>query len=347
MNKQPLREIAPLLLDWYAENKRSLPWRKNRDPYAIWVSEIMLQQTRVSAALPYYLRFIEALPTVKSLATAEESELLKLWEGLGYYSRVRNMQKAAKEICEKHNGNFPKIYEDILALPGIGEYTAGAIASIAFEQPVAAVDGNVLRVISRILNSFEDISLPQCKKNVKIALEEIYPQNRAGDFTQSLMELGALICLPGKAVQCDWCPLSHICLAHTAGTAEQLPVKAPKKTKNLQEKTLLILTCDNKYALCKREEKGVLQGFFAFPMVDGYKKRQELPEILSNMGIQAEEITPWLQNRHVFTHIIWEMQSFFIRCESCDSTFRWETKEEIQAKISIPSAFQPFLKNLP
>ena len=347
MDNQQLQAIVPLLLDWYNKNKRSLPWRKTRDPYAIWVSEIMLQQTRVTAALPYYTRFLQTLPTISHLANAEESVLLKLWEGLGYYSRVRNMQKAAKEICMKHGGIFPSKYDNILALPGIGEYTAGAIASIAFEQCIAAVDGNVLRVISRILNSFDDISQSKCKKNLKNTLEAIYPEDRAGDFTQSLMELGALICLPGKAVQCNNCPLSEICLAKQCNTAEQLPVKAEKKAKKLQKKTVLILSYNDQYALSKREEKGVLHGFYIFPMIDGHIKQCDLKAILANMGIQPKSIEKWLSNRHIFTHIIWEMDSFLIRCKFSTDNFMWKTKNEIKEEISIPSAFQPFLKNSP
>ena len=209
--KAILQQLPGALLPWYEENKRDLPWRKTREPYNIWLSEIMLQQTRVEAVKGYYARFLEKLPSVEALASCDDEVLHKLWEGLGYYSRVRNLKKAANVILEQYGGQFPREHGDVLALPGIGDYTAGAICSICYDAPTPAVDGNVLRVISRLLNDPSPIDLPATKKAVTAALAEIYPP-RAGDFTQALMELGATLCGPNRAPDCEKCPCHSFCL---------------------------------------------------------------------------------------------------------------------------------------
>jgi len=258
MEHRDLSALPGLLLPWYETNKRELPWRADRDPYHIWLSEIMLQQTRVEAVKGYYARFLDALPTLESLARCDDELLHKLWEGLGYYSRVRNLKKAAQTILEQHGGIFPARYEDVLALPGIGDYTAGAICSIAFHQKTPAVDGNVLRVISRLRDDPSPIDLPQTKKEVRSLLEAIYPEN-AGDFTQALMELGATLCGPNRKPGCGDCPCREICLGNKRGTAEALPVKSPKKEKRQEDRTVFIFFCDGKYALQKRPDKGFWQ----------------------------------------------------------------------------------------
>ena len=232
-----LEEITEPLLSWYEENKRDLPWRRDPSPYHVWVSEIMLQQTRVEAVKGYYERFLSALPGIEDLAACPENKLLKLWEGLGYYNRVKNMQKAAKEIVLKYNKEIPADYEKILALPGIGSYTAGAVSSIAFGLKKPAVDGNVLRVISRITENGDDILKQSVKKRVEQELEAVMPEDRPGAFNQSLMELGATVCIPNGMAKCSDCPVSHLCKARANGTVLEYPKKASKKKRRIEEKT--------------------------------------------------------------------------------------------------------------
>ena len=258
---EQLTHLPGALLPWYEAHKRDLPWRRDKEAYHIWLSEIMLQQTRVEAVKGYYARFLAALPTIADLAKADDELLYKLWEGLGYYSRVRNLKKAAGVIMSDHNGHFPSKLADVLALPGIGEYTAGAICSIAFGQKTPAVDGNVLRVISRLQADFSPIDSPARKKEVQALLAGIYP-DAAGDFTQALMELGATVCGPNRAPDCENCPCRSFCLGYAQGVAEKLPIKAPKKGRRIEEKTVLILRCEGKYALVKRPDKGLLAGLW-------------------------------------------------------------------------------------
>ena len=260
--------LPKALLPWYKENRRDLPWRQDRDPYHIWVSEIMLQQTRVEAVKGYYARFLKTLPTVSALANCDDELLHKLWEGLGYYSRVRNLKKAAQQMIEQHDGKFPEEYDQLLRLPGIGEYTAGAICSIAFGKSTPAVDGNVLRVISRITDDSTPIDTPAYKKQVQQALQAVYPVE-AGDFTQALMELGATVCGPNRKPDCHNCPCKTFCLGHQNKTAENLPVKSPKRQRKTEEYTVFVLSCDGKIALQKRPAKGLLAGLWQFPNVKG------------------------------------------------------------------------------
>ena len=228
-----LEQLPGLLLPWFAEHRRDLPWRRDREPYHVWLSEIMLQQTRVEAVRGYYLRFLERLPDIAALASAPEDVLLKLWEGLGYYSRVRNLQKAAQCVMEQHGGEFPQELSAIRALPGIGDYTAGAIASICFEAPTAAVDGNVLRVILRLTVCADSPADVRVRRRIGEELSAVYPAGHCGDFTQALMELGATVCLPNGAPQCGACPLRALCEAHAQGTELQFPTKPPKKPRRI------------------------------------------------------------------------------------------------------------------
>ena len=260
--------IVDPLLHWYDAQARILPWRENQDPYRVWVSEIMLQQTRVDAVIAYFNRFMENFPHVKALAEAEEEEVLKLWEGLGYYSRARNLKKAAEVICEKHNGVFPKDYKEILALPGIGKYTAGAISSIAFEMPRAAVDGNVLRVVTRLNELEQDILEEKFRKQIGEQLEHVYPQNHCSEFTQSLMELGAMVCVPNGTPKCEECPLNKGCQAYKNNTWKKYPVKKEKAKRKIIDKTVLILCDDEKIAVRKRKDTGLLAGMWEFPNID-------------------------------------------------------------------------------
>lgn len=342
-----LKKIVMPLLDWYAVNKRILPWRENTDPYRVWVSEIMLQQTRVDTVIPYYNRFLERLPDIQSLAQIPEEELLKLWEGLGYYSRVRNMQRAARVVVKDFDGKFPASYEDIQSLPGIGPYTAGAISSIAFEQPVPAVDGNVMRVLSRITTSGADITDPAVKKQMTAALAEIYPAGRCGDFTQSLMELGAIVCLPNGAPLCDECPLNKICRAFRDGKQLLYPVQAEKPERRKEQKTVLLICCGEDVAVRKRSAGGLLGGLWEFPCLDGDLTPSQIRDWLAEMGLTAVSINRVGKGRHIFTHIEWQMAVFYVRCPERVDGFRWVTRGELDAQITLPTAFKKLRRYLP
>ena len=339
--KNLFEKLPGALLPWYEKAKRDLPWRKTREPYRVWLSEIMLQQTRVEAVKGYYARFLEALPTVEKLANCEDEQLHKLWEGLGYYSRVRNLKKAASEIVSKYEGRFPRNYEEVLALPGIGEYTAGAVCSICFDAPTPAVDGNVLRVASRILDDTTPIDLPAQKKKIQLALQEIYPA-QAGDFTQALMELGATVCGPNKKPDCESCPCKVFCLGYARGTAEQLPVKSPKKDRRTEEKTVFIFRCDGQYALKKREDTGLLAGLWQFPDVPGKLSLEQALDAARSFGLQVVDVRRQLERSHIFTHIRWDMTGYYLDVKAPSGDFVWMTAEEITGKAALPTAYRQF-----
>ena len=341
MHQHSLAVLPALLLPWYRENRRTLPWRADREPYHIWLSEIMLQQTRVEAVKGYYSRFLDALPTIEALANCDDELLHKLWEGLGYYSRVRNLKKAAVVIMEQHGGHFPETYEEILSLPGIGEYTAGAISSIAFDLPTPAVDGNVLRVVSRLLDDPSPIDLPEMKKRVRAQLSEIYPEE-AGDFTQALMELGATLCGPNWKPRCGECPCREICLGHRHGTAEALPIKSPKKEKRQEQRTVFILSCGGRFALQKRPNKGLLAGLWEFPNVSGHLSTTEAISALEAMDLSPREIYREVSRKHIFTHIIWDMKGIYLDISDPAGPFRWFTEDEINTQAALPTAFRLF-----
>ena len=339
--KQLSQMLPALLLPWYHAHKRDLPWRQDREPYHIWISEIMLQQTRVEAVKGYYARFLDTLPTIAALAECDDDLLHKLWEGLGYYSRVRNLKKAAIMIMEQYDGKFPETHGEILKLPGIGAYTAGAIGSIAYGLPTPAVDGNVLRVCSRLLNDPSPIDLPETKKAVTRALAEIYPKE-AGDFTQALMELGATVCGPNRAPDCENCPCREICLAYRESTQNNLPVKAPKKEKRQEDRTVFILRCDGRYALEKRPGKGLLAGLWQFPNVTGALDTSQALETVEALGLQPREIFREVERKHIFTHIQWNMKGIYLEVSRTEGDFCWFTPEEIDSQAALPTAFRQF-----
>lgn len=341
MDGNTLSRLPELLLPWYRENKRELPWRTDREPYHIWVSEIMLQQTRVEAVKGYYTRFLSALPDIPALAGCDDDMLHKLWEGLGYYSRVRNLKKAAQEIVNKYSGQFPKTYEEVLSLPGIGEYTAGAICSIAYGLPTPAVDGNVLRVLSRLKNDPSPIDHPETKKRIRQELEEIYPEE-AGDFTQALMELGATICGPNRAPDCGNCPCREICLGYRHGTAQSLPIKSPKKEKREETRTVFILSCDGRYALEKRSDKGLLAGLWQFPNLPEHLDTRAALAAVEAMGLHPRELKREVFRRHIFTHIIWNMKGIYLEVAEASGGFQWFTEAEIREQAALPTAFRQF-----
>ena len=341
MEANILANLPGVLLPWYRENKRDLPWRQDREPYHVWLSEIMLQQTRVEAVKGYYARFLETLPTIGHLAACDDDLLHKLWEGLGYYSRVRNLKKAAIQIMEVHGGQFPDGYDAIRALPGIGDYTAGAVSSICFDRKTPAVDGNVLRVVSRILEDPTPIDLPAQKKRVNDLLKAIYPAE-AGEFTQALMELGATLCGPNWKPRCQECPCKGFCGGAIHGTAERFPVKSPKKEKRVEEKTVFILACDGRIALRKRPDTGLLAGLWEFPNVPGKLETQEALVRVEEFGLRPQEIYRQVERKHIFTHIRWEMRGIYMKVAEPVGDFCWRTAEEIFEEAALPTAFRQF-----
>ena len=360
---EPLSDITDPLLAWYHAHARILPWRQSIDPYRVWVSEIMLQQTRVEAVIPYFNRFLAALPNVYALAQASEDQLFKLWEGLGYYSRVRNMKKAAGILCSSFDGVFPDSADALSALPGIGEYTAGAIASIAFDKPAPAVDGNVLRVVSRLCTLNGDVTKNPLRKAIGEALQKIYPlphgvalhgvkiypagSNR--DFTQALMELGAIVCLPNGQPLCEKCPLRNGCRAQIGGTTADYPAKKEKKERRREDKTVLLLRCGHRVALCRREEKGVLSGMWQFPNLKGALTEDQVQNYFDQRGISIVRIRPGPSAVHIFTHLEWHMVSFYADCrqEVGENTeYEFVTMDELSDTIALPTAFRAFQKAL-
>ena len=337
----PLAWLPEKLLPWFDKNKRDLPWRRDRDPYHVWLSEIMLQQTRVEAVKGYYARFLETLPTVQALALCEEDQLLKLWEGLGYYNRARNLQKAAKLVAET---GFPDTYEGLLALPGVGEYTAGAVASICFDRPVAAVDGNVLRVAARYLADDSPITEPAVKKQVKAALEAVYPAERPGDFTQALMELGATVCGPNGPPKCEICPLKGQCRAFLEQKTPFFPVRAEKKARKEQKRTVFLLRCGDRLALEKRPARGLLAGLWQLPNVEGECSTEQAIRQAAEWGCEPHDLLTQRGKKHIFTHITWEMEGFELACGREDPRFVWVTAEDLEQEYALPTAFRQFLE---
>ena len=341
--KERLREAAARIVEWYSASRRVLPWRESPTPYHVWISEIMLQQTRIEAVIPYYERFLAELPDVRALAEVGEDRLLKLWEGLGYYSRARNLKKAAIVIMDEYSGTFPQTYAELVKLPGIGEYTAGAIASICFDEKVPAVDGNVLRVIARVQGSKENVLLPQTKKTVTEQLKKIMPQ-RAGAFNEGLMELGELVCLPNGASLCDSCPLNKQCTAYKKGLTEHLPVRVKKMKRRRADKTVfMIIAADGRIAIEKRPDTGLLSGMYQLPNVEGFHTEEELREILQEWRIEPTDITFTKEAKHVFTHIDWYMKSYRVKVQQTNSHFLWVTEDELKTAYPLPTAFQKLL----
>ena len=345
-----LPDLTPLLA-WYEKKGRDLPWRHTREPYRIWVSEIMLQQTRVEAVLPYYHRFLEALPTVKALAEAPTELLLKLWEGLGYYSRVRNMQRAAQSIMAEHGGQFPSTYEGIRALCGIGDYTAGAIASFAFGLPYPAVDGNVLRVTARLLAFEENILSPAAKRQLTAAVAAELTHHAPDTFNQALMELGATVCLPNGTPKCEACPLADRCLARREGKVNTLPVRIRQGARKRVERTVLILRIGDAVALQRRPETGLLAGLFEPFCLPGRQTAAEVTTALQALQLTPLRVAPLGDAKHVFTHVEWQMTGYEVILED-EAAKRLpqgcflSPREDIDALYAIPSAYRfyrPFM----
>lgn len=337
------RIVTPLLI-WYEKNKKELPWRTEATPYHVWLSEIMLQQTRTTAVIPYYERFIREIPSVSALAEISDDTLMKLWEGLGYYSRARNLKKAARILIEAYDGLLPDTAEALRTLPGIGDYTAGAIASIAFGRPEPAVDGNVLRTVMRFTGCTDDISAPATKKRVAEALREIYPSGReAGNLTQAIMELGENVCIPNGAPKCGACPLREMCEARISGRTEMLPVKSPKKARRSEDHTVLLLSCRGKYAICRRQERGLLAGLWEFPNATGHMSASEAINYIHELGMETLSCEPCGDAIHIFTHVEWHMTGYLAECVGMTERLIWESAETILSRYAIPTAFRAYV----
>ena len=335
-----LSQFPAPLLAWYQHNARALPWRQSPTPYRVWVSEIMLQQTRVGAVLGYFSRFMETFPTVADLAQAPEDLLMKQWQGLGYYSRARNLQKAAKQIMTDFGGEFPRAYEDIRSLAGVGDYTAGAIASIAFGLPVPAVDGNLLRVTARLTGDFTDITTPGMKKKVTAALQKVIPPEAPGAFNQAMMDLGATICLPNGAPLCEDCPVQAVCAAYQNNQTNLLPVRKPKAPRQLISRQVFLLFYEGKVALRRRPSKGLLAGLWEYPGEDedpraGYLSQWDITPLREEDGPKA---------KHIFTHVEWHMTPhlIWVANDRLPTGWVWADRVALEREYAIPSALRPF-----
>lgn len=333
--------LPELLLPWYSQNARVLPWRKDREPYHVWLSEIMLQQTRVEAVKPYYLRFLQRLPTLGDLALCDDETLMKLWEGLGYYSRARNLKKAAQIIMEQHQGVFPSDYETLLSLPGVGEYTAGAVASICYDLPEPAVDGNVLRVMTRLCADGRCIDDLPVRRDIRDTLRTVYEQTgNCAALTQSLMELGATVCLPNGMPHCEACPCRDICLSRQQGTASDYPVRKQKKARRIEYHTVYILRCGDCIALRKRPQRGLLAGLWELPHTDGASDIQTALHMAESWNCQPQKPVSVTQRVHIFTHIEWHMTCVYLLCGNRADGFTWVSAASLADKTPLPTAFR-------
>jgi len=331
-----MKNYVTLLLNWFLENRRELPWRKDINPYHVWISEVMLQQTKIDKVIHYYNNFIQEIPDIKSLSEISDDKLLKLWEGLGYYSRARNLKKAAIMIMNNFHGEFPDNYDSILSLPGIGEYTAGAIASICFQLPEVSVDGNTMRVFCRLYNLDLDISSLQARKTIASKLRNILPE-KSGDFNQAIMELGETICLPNGIPKCSKCPLCYCCQAHVNQNETLIPRKSTRGEKLEEEYTIFLLKYKNKYGLHKRQTN-LLKNMWEFPNETGFFTYDEIKEKFKD----SVYIEMGPTNTHIFSHQKWFMNSYFIEVKKKIDGYVWATIEEINLNYAIPTAFMPF-----
>ncbi len=323
------------LLLWYDQSKRILPWRDNPNPYHVWVSEIMLQQTRVETVIPFFNRFIKELPTIKDLSEVDDDFLNKLWEGLGYYSRARNLKKAAIKVVEEFSGMLPNNQKDLESLSGIGPYTSGAILSIAFNQKHTAVDGNVLRVFARLQGIKENIKEPSIKKRISMIVTDLLPNQRVGDFNQGLMEIGAKICLPNGKPKCIFCPLKDHCIAYNENLTDMIPAKQIKKKRKSVKKQVLLFECKGLYGIEKRSDNGLLGGLYQFPNNEELYNLTELIDIYKPL-----EIIQLKESKHIFTHLLWNIETYLVKLENQLSSLTWVTHSEINDVYSIPTAFK-------
>lgn len=346
--------IRPLL-EWYRKNARVLPWREVSTPYRVWVSEIMLQQTRVEAVKPFFERFTTRLPDVQALAECPEDELLKLWEGLGYYNRVRNMQKAAIQVMEEYGGVLPADYDALLGLKGIGSYTAGAIASIAYQIPVPAVDGNVLRVLTRVTLDDTDImkqsfrTLMEQRLRKMMEDEAVFDRADSGIFNQALMELGATVCVPNGEPHCMKCPWQQLCLAKKEGKTSEIPVKSKAKERRIENRTVLVVRDGDRVVIRKRPKTGLLAGLYELPNVEGHFSQDEVLTLVKEMGFSPIRIQKLEEAKHIFSHVEWRMEGYAILVEEPEQTndkpeFLFVEAWDSEQKYAIPAAFAAYAR---
>ncbi len=351
-----MKETVQPLVEWFRENQRDLPWRKRMDAYRVWISEIMLQQTRVEAVKPYYERFLKELPDVKALAEVPEDRLLKLWEGLGYYNRARNLKEAACQIMEKYGGRFPETYEEIRGLKGIGNYTAGAVSSFVYGVRKPAVDGNVLRVVTRITADWSDITKAGTRTKVEREVEEVIPAEAAGDFNQSLIELGAIVCVPNGEPKCGICPVSGICLAHAQGRETEFPVKAKKKERRIEKRTILVFRDNEKAAVRKRPDTGLLAGLYEFPGTEGHLKQPEVVRYAKSLGLMPIRVKKLGNAKHIFSHVEWHMVGYEVIVDELEKNVRdqgaapgeilFAELRELKEHYPMPSAFEAYMPDV-
>ena len=351
-----MKETVQPLVEWFRENQRDLPWRKRMDAYRVWISEIMLQQTRVEAVKPYYERFLKELPDVKALAEVPEDRLLKLWEGLGYYNRARNLKEAACQIMEKYGGRFPETYEEIRGLKGIGNYTAGAVSSFVYGVRKPAVDGNVLRVVTRITADWSDITKAGTRTKVAREVEEVIPAEAAGDFNQSLIELGAIVCVPNGEPKCGICPVSGICLAHAQGRETEFPVKAKKKARRIEKRTILVFRDNEKTAVRKRPDTGLLAGLYEFPGTEGHLKQPEVVRYAKSLGLMPIRVKKLGSAKHIFSHVEWHMVGYEVIVDELEKNVRdqgaapgeilFAELRELKEHYPMPSAFEAYMPDV-
>ncbi|MBS6195393.1 MAG: A/G-specific adenine glycosylase [Clostridiales bacterium] len=341
-----IEKIGEPLVQWYRKDHRILPWRESKNPYYIWISEIMLQQTRVEAVKPFFERFIRELPRVEDVASCPEERLLKLWEGLGYYNRVRNIQKAAVRIVEEYGGVLPADYEKLRELPGIGNYTAGAVASIAYGIPVPAVDGNVLRVYARITESYDDILKQSVKSHVERELQKIMPTECPGDLNQALMELGATVCVPNGPAKCEICPVAKLCKARANHTVEALPVKKKPKERRLEKKTVLVIRDGERVAVRKRPSKGLLAGLYELPNLEGHLAEEQILEWVKEHQLVPLRIQPLDDAKHIFSHVEWRMKGYVVKVAALDTEKQDEMifaeAADVEERYPVPAAFHAY-----
>ncbi|MBQ5739040.1 MAG: A/G-specific adenine glycosylase [Oscillospiraceae bacterium] len=342
MKKERLHQLTAPLMAWYDVHKRTLPWRGTKDPYRVWLSEIMLQQTRVGAVMGYYERFLAACPTVFDLAALDTDALYKLWEGLGYYSRARNLKRAAQVIANEYGGEFPASFEELKKLPGIGDYTAAAIASIAFGEVQPAVDGNLLRVSARVAGIRKPVTDASVKKEIRQALCEAMDGERPGEYNQAMMDLGATVCLPNGAPLCEKCPARAFCEAYREDLTQILPLRGEKKKRRGEEKTVFLILREGKIALHKRAEKGLLASLWEFPNVEGNLDEASAELALAQLGFRAKTIEPLSSAKHIFTHVEWQMKGYLCAVEGENEDFVFADTALFE-ECAIPSAFRAFV----
>ncbi len=343
-----LEQTVPALINWFDSCARQMPWRTDTRPYYVWLSEIMLQQTRVEAVIPYFNRFIEEVPDIYTLAEISEEKLLKLWEGLGYYNRARNLKKAAMQIVQEYNGQLPKEMKELKKLSGIGSYTAGAIASIAYNEVAPVVDGNVLRVVSRVLASTADISLAKTKRQMEEDLLQVIPADRPGTYNQALMELGAMVCVPKGKPHCNECPLNKICLAYLEDLTDSIPYKAPKKKRKVEKKTVLVIECGEEVVLNKRPSNGLLAGMYEFPNLEGHMSAIQVMKYMIDQSETSFHISLLERAVHVFSHIEWQMIGYRVKLyrKQSKQPMNFVKKDELETKYAIPTAFHIYKEAL-